>query len=253
MMNEAIAAILNHRSIRSFQDRPLSDEQIHMIVKCAQAAATSSFVQAYTIIGIKDPHKKAKLAELAGNQNYVLKNGHFFVFCLDSRRHEAAIEMEGLDPEEVREAFESTEWFMVGLIDAALAAQNAVLAAESMGLGICFIGAIRNNLQEVSELLKTPDRVIPLFGLCVGYPDNESSQKQRLPLANIYHEEEYLQDSELFKQQLEQYNQDISAYYHDRTGGARVDRWTQQITAKLKKPSRLYMKRFLESKKFPLK
>ena len=89
-MNETIKIMKHHRSIRSFMEKPLSDEQIQTIVESAQAASTSSYVQAYTIIGIKDAAKKAKLAELAGDQAYVAKNGHFFVFCLDLHRLELA-------------------------------------------------------------------------------------------------------------------------------------------------------------------
>ncbi|MFC7391792.1 oxygen-insensitive NADPH nitroreductase [Scopulibacillus cellulosilyticus] len=251
-MNETIKTILNHRSIRSFEDKKLTDEQIETIVKSAQAAATSSFVQAYTIIGVTDRDKKEKLAEAAGHQRYVVENGHFFVFCLDLHRHELAAEMEGLDKKDIIESIESTEMFMVGCIDAALAAENAVNAAESMGLGICFIGALRNNLNEVTKILKTPDRVIPLFGLCVGYPAKITGQKQRLPFENIYHKEEYIQDDEVLKDQLKQYNNDIIDYYKERTGGRRADRWTEQMAQKVSHPTRMYMKDFLKNKGLPL-
>ncbi|RCW42327.1 FMN reductase (NADPH) [Paenibacillus prosopidis] len=252
-MNEMIQTILNHRSIRSFEDKPLTEEQISVIVQSAQAAATSSFVQAYSIIGIKDPSKKEKLAELAGNQAYVSKNGHFFVFCLDLHRLELAGRMEGLSGEDAKETLTSTEMFMVGVIDATLAAQNAVMAAESMGLGVCYIGGIRNHLELVSELLKTPSRVVPLFGLCVGYPADHSDKKPRLPQMNIYHEDEYNQDTDQFIDQLEQYNAEISTYYASRTNGKRNDRWTEGMARFLKNPKRLYIKDYLEKIELPLK
>jgi FMN reductase (NADPH) len=251
-LNDVIRMILNHRSIRSFQNKALSDEHIQTLVESAQAASTSSFVQAYTIIGIKDPLRKEKLARIAGNQSHVVTNGHFFIFCLDLHRHELSVEMEGLNPSDVQQALESTEMFMVGVIDAALAAQNTSLAAESLGLGICYIGGLRNNLDEVSKLLRTPNRVIPLFGLSVGYPTKINDQKQRLPIANVYHEEEYISDDEQLKYQLKQYNADISAYYIERTNGSRQDRWTEGIASKLKDTKRLYLKQFLESKQLPL-
>ncbi|MGU4777261.1 nitroreductase family protein, partial [Escherichia coli] len=87
-MNPTIELLLNHRSIRKFKDEQLSSEQIQTIIASAQAAATSSHVQAYTIIGVTDREKKQKLAELAGNQAYVAENGHFFVFCADLYRHQ---------------------------------------------------------------------------------------------------------------------------------------------------------------------
>ncbi|MBD8070363.1 oxygen-insensitive NADPH nitroreductase [Bacillus sp. PS06] len=249
-MNSTIETILNHRSIRKFTDEPLTEEQIQLIVESAQAASTSSFVQAYTIIGVKNHEKKKKLAELAGNQSYVENNGHFFVFCADLNRHEMAAELEGKD---MPASLETTETFMVALIDAALASQNAVLAAESMGLGACYIGGIRNNLEEVQQVLKTPKRVLPLFGIAIGYPMQESSKKPRLPFSNIYHEDEYQQDTNLFKQQLEEYNQEISSYYHERTGGKRNDTWTAQMTNMMQAPKRTYMKDYINKQGLSLK
>ncbi|WP_071396081.1 oxygen-insensitive NADPH nitroreductase [Bacillus tuaregi] len=249
-MNQIIETLLAHRSIRKLQDKPLTKEQIELIVTSAQAASTSSYVQAYSIIGITDPAKKKKLAELSGNQSYVEKNGHFFVFCGDLHRHEMAGAMEN---KEVVDSIESTEKFMVMLIDAALAAQNAAIAAESLGLGICYIGGIRNQLDEVCELLKTPKRVIPLFGMAVGYPEKLTDQKPRLPLANIYHENEYEQDEAVYQQQLEEYNKVISRYYHERTKGKREDTWTCQMAGTFEKQSRMYMHEFINKHGLNLK
>jgi FMN reductase (NADPH) len=249
-MNEVITTILNHRSIRHFKDKQLSDEQIKTIVACAQAASTSSFIQAYSIIGIKDKEKKRKLAEIAGNQEYVAENGHLFVFCADLSRHELIGEMEGKN---VVASIESTEKFMVALIDATLAAQNAAIAAESMGLGICYIGGIRNKLEDVKGLLKTPDRVIPLFGMTVGYPEKINDQKPRLPFEHVYHEEEYEQDQDVYLRQLKEYNQVISNYYEERTSGKRKDTWTEQMANMLEKQTRMYMKDFVQKNKMDLR
>lgn len=249
-MNEVISTILNHRSIRHFEDRPLTDEQIRTIVSCAQSAATSSFIQAYSIIGIKDKEKKHKLAELAGNQPYVEQNGHFFIFCADLYRHMLVGEQEKQD---VLPSIESTEKFMVALIDTALAAQNAALAAESMGLGICYIGGIRNNLAEIKQLLKTPERVIPLFGIAVGYPTQIPDKKPRLPFGVIYHEEEYQQNNDLYLKMLKEYDELVANYYEKRTGGKRKDRWSEQIAGMLAKKSRMYMKEFVRNNKLDLR
>lgn len=249
-MNQIIETLLSHRSIRHFEDKPLTKEQIETIVVSAQAASTSSYVQAYSIIGVSNPEKKKILAELSGNQKYVEKNGHFFVFCADLYRLETAAAMENTD---VSTALESTEKFMVALIDAALAAQNAAIAAESLGLGICYIGGLRNNLDEVCALLKTPKKVIPLFGLAVGYPEKITDQRPRLPLTNIYHENEYQQNMDEFKQELLQYNEVVSSYYEKRTKGKRKDSWTGQMAASLSNPSRMYMKEFINKNGLDLK
>ncbi len=248
-MNQVIETILDHRSIRKFEDKPLSKEQIRLIVESAQSASTSSFVQAYTIIGVKDKEKKKKLAELAGNQSYVEHNGHFFVFCADLYRHEVAAEMENKN---VAQSLESTEKFMVAIIDAALAAQNGVLAAESLGLGACYIGGIRNNLEEVRKLLNIPTKVLPLFGIAVGFPAQNPDKKPRLPFDHIYHEDGYQEDLDQYKHELLQYNEEISAYYDERTKGKRKDTWTEQMTNSLITPKRTYMKEFVQKQGFLL-
>ncbi|RDU35272.1 oxygen-insensitive NADPH nitroreductase [Neobacillus piezotolerans] len=249
-MNETISTILGHRSIRKFEDKPLSDEQIKTIVQCAQSASTSSFIQAYSIIGIKDAEKKRRLSAISGNQSYVENNGHFFVFCADLYRHSLIGEQEG---REVLDSLESTEKFMVAVIDAALAAQNAAVAAESMGLGICYIGGLRNNLEEVQEVLSTPERVIPLFGMAVGYPAQDPGKKPRLPFSHVYHEDGYEQDLTVYMNGLEEYDREISAYYEERTSGKRRDTWSSQIAGMLEKKSRLYMKEFVTKNKIDLK
>jgi FMN reductase (NADPH) len=249
-MNEVIETILNHRSLRHFEDMPLTEEQIKTIVSCAQSASTSSFIQAYSIIGVKDKAKKKKLAEIAGNQEYVEINGHFFIFCADLNRHSIIGEMVQTD---VTPSIESTEKFMVALIDASLAAQNASIAAESMGLGICYIGGIRNNLEEVKNLLKTPERVIPLFGLAVGVPTKLTDKKPRLPFEHIYHEDEYEQDKQVYVSQLQKYDDLISNYYNERTEGKRKDRWSAQMAKMLDRKSRMYMKEFVQKNKLDLK
>ncbi|NJP39176.1 oxygen-insensitive NADPH nitroreductase [Alkalicoccus luteus] len=243
-MNETIELLQNHRSIRKLKDEPLSGDVIHTLVESAQMASTSSFVQAYSIIGVTDRPKKEKLAQLAGNQPYVAENGHFFVFCADFHRHIHAGEMEQTD---VIPAIESAEKMIVAVTDAALAAQNCSIAAESMGLGICYIGGLRNNIEEVSELLQLPDYVIPLFGIAVGFPEAEPDRKPRLPLEGIYFENAYPAPDK-HTEQLRAYNDTISAYYEERTAGARSDRWTQQVSGLLKDVKRPHMKQFLENK-----
>ncbi len=246
-MNEVIKSILNHRSIRKFADKTLTDEQIKLIVQSAQAASTSSFIQSYSIIGVKNKEKKLKLSELAGGQKYVAENGHFFVFCADLYRHELIADQYNQDAAEI---LESTEKFMVAVIDATLAAQNAVLAAESMGLGAVYIGGLRNQLPEVCHLLKTPPRVLPLFGVAIGYPVQNPDQKQRLPFEHVYHEEEYQGDQTKYLSQLKEYDQQISEYYEQRTNGERKDTWTGQMATMLARPTRMYMKEFVEKQGF---
>jgi FMN reductase (NADPH) len=163
-----IDLLQNHRSIRKFTDQKITSEDLEQILYSAQMAATSSHVQAYSIVGVTDQEKKKQLAEWAGDQSYVENCAHFFVFCADLHRlGEVAIRKE----KDLKDSLDYTEMFMVATIDAALAAQNAAIAAESLGLGIVYIGGIRNNPDKVSQLLKLPDKVYPVFGMCLGYPD----------------------------------------------------------------------------------
>ncbi|NPC94540.1 oxygen-insensitive NADPH nitroreductase [Bacillus sp. WMMC1349] len=246
-MNQTIETILDHRSIRSFTDQPLTKEEIRLLVESAQSASTSSYIQAYSIIGVTEQSKKRKLAALAGDQPYVEKNGHLFVFCVDLFRHHKIAREKG---EDIQASLEGTEIFMVGLIDAALAAQNMAVAAESMGLGICYIGGIRNDLGKVCELLETPEYVLPLFGLVVGHPANRSAKKPRLPLEHVYHENTYSLDQEDFHKALTDYDKTISSYYENRTNGKRTDQWTEQIMRHLKQSQRTYLNQFVKEKGF---
>lgn len=243
-MNQIIETLLNHRSIRNFTDEKLSTEQIHTIVKAAQQASTSSHVMAYTIIGITDENVKNMLYEVSG-QNYVKDNGHLFVFCGDLHRN---YQIQPADNNSaVQENIESTEQFIVTIIDAALAAQNASIAAESMGLGICYIGSLRNDINQVNEILELPDHVIPLFGLVVGYPDQQPEVKPRLPLEVVYHENKYLP----FEKQLDfikKYDNQMKNYYENRSSNTKVDTWSNQMVAKYSRPTRMDVTPFVKSK-----
>ncbi|MGM8364295.1 oxygen-insensitive NADPH nitroreductase [Virgibacillus sp. W0181] len=243
-MNETIETIMNHRSIRKFTDEKLTTEQIHTMIRAAQRAATSSFVMAYTIIGITDEDKKDKLMAISG-QPYVKANGHLFVFCADLHRVYEQTDKDST----VKTGLQSTEQFIVATIDASLAAQNAVLAAESMGLGICYLGSLRNNIRETNDILDLPDYVVPLFGLAVGYPAKQSEKKPRLPLEAVYHENQY--DNNLNRQQaiIEAFDNEIIEYYRGRSENKRMDTWTNQMKRKYSKNIRMDVNQFIKDKK----
>lgn len=244
-MNRVIEQILNHRSIRTFKDEPLTDEQIHIMVESAQRASTSSHYQAYSIIGLTDPSIKEEIAGLSGHA-HVKNSGHFFVFCADLNRLAY-----GADPEtktKMNANLENTEHFLVAAIDAALAAQNASLAAESMGLGICYIGGIRTDIKRVDELLNLPEFVIPLFGLAVGYPDHKPELKPRLPMEAIYFENTYRPDEQAYHRALERFDETLQEYYAKRSTNQRQDNWSTQIQRKLSKPVRMEVTEYIQSK-----
>ena len=247
-MNEVMKLMENHRSVRSYTDQEIAGELLTSILKVSQSASTSSNLQAYSIIVLRDKEKKSKLAELCGNQRYIEDCPVFLVFCGDLSRIDYCGEKYG------RKAnLDHTEAFLMTSIDAALIAQNVLLAAESEGLGGVFIGGIRNNSQEVSDLLKLPDLVYPVFGMCIGYPDHSKlpGTKPRLPLEAIVHEEEYSETKK--EKHIEEYDRTMLDYYRTRPQAARDESWSAYVSKVYEKPKRMHLKGFLENKKFGLK
>ncbi|KKD59266.1 FMN reductase [Grimontia sp. AD028] len=240
-MTPAIETILSHRSIRKFTDQPITDEQRNAIIDSARAASTSSFIQCTSIIRVIDKEKRQLLAEYAGNQPYVADAAEFFVFCADFNRHLQ------IKPDAQVGFAEQT---LIGAIDGALMAQNALIAAESLGLGGVYIGGLRNNPDKVANLLKLPEQVFPLFGLCLGYPSQDPEVKPRLPSELVVHTDEY---SAMDKAVLENYDSEVREYYRTRTGGNKEMSWSEQISGTLSKEARPFMKAFLESKGFSTK
>ncbi|TDF94109.1 oxygen-insensitive NADPH nitroreductase [Paenibacillus piri] len=244
-MNEVTALLKKHTSIRKFTGQPVTDEQLHAIVESAQCASTSSNVQAYSIIRVADEHMKQQLSVLSGNYSYVLECPVFLVWCADLfRLHQAHALHEDAEPAYIG----TTEHLIVATVDTALAAQNAAIAAESMGLGIVYIGGIRNHIAEVAKLLQLPKYVYPVFGMCLGYPDQQPGLRPRLPLAAVLHENTY--DPERMTRPMEEYDRIIQQYITKRTGGKKTSTWSEDMTAKLKTPARLHMKSFLELQGF---
>ncbi len=238
----------SHRSIRKFKQQPIPADVKEDILSSAQMASTSSHVQAYSIIGVTDQEKKRQIAEWAGQQSYVEQCGHFLVFCADLNRLEHVLSKQGVETD----SFNHTEPFLVASVDAALAAQNAAIAAEAHGLGTVYIGGIRNEIQKVSDLLNLPDLVYPVFGMCMGYPDQDPAQKPRLPQEAIYFENEY-PTYEHIESHVEEFDNVMKHYYEERTQGKRTDTWSDMMVKTLGEPRRTHMKSFLQSKGFMLK
>ncbi len=187
--NSIVKFLNSHASVRRYAADPVTDEQINKIIEIAQRAPTSSNFQAYSIIVVRDPLKKEKLSILCGNQPHVKECPVFLVFCPDLLRVRKICAESGYRFRE-----EYFEYLLLAIVDAALAGQNALLAAEGLGLGACMIGGMRNRPQEVAELLDLPARVFALFGLTVGVPTRSAMVKPRLPVSVIRHDEWYETD-----------------------------------------------------------
>lgn len=245
-MNPTIELLKSHRSIRKFTEQKIPRELFEELIRAGQSAATSSHVQAYTIIHVVNPENRAKLAELAGGQAYVAESSDFLVFCADMKRATEAAERAGADV--VRGM---TEHLLVASVDTALIAQNIAIAAESEGLGICYIGGIRNNPAEVSEILQLPEHVYPVFGMCLGYPDQNPEVKPRLPLASILKEDFYRADED--EALVAEFDETMRIYYLARTGGNKETNWSEQLKPLFTTKIRPHMKAFLEARGFKMK
>lgn len=243
-MNATIDLLMRHRSIRRFKSTPIAEEVLHTIVQAAQRASTSSNVQAYSVIAVTDSQLKQQLAEISGNQQNVLECPLFLVWCADLYRNQVAVEAEG-----IQMVAGTTENFIVATVDAALAAQNAAVAAESLGLGIVYVGGIRNNIREVTRLLGLPKLVYPVFGMCVGYPDQDPDLRPRLPLEAVLHREKYNVDA---APAIQKYDEVMREYYLERTGGKRDTTWSKEMAAKYSRRVRLEMREYLQDQGFML-
>ncbi|MFQ3231244.1 MAG: nitroreductase, partial [Reinekea sp.] len=204
-MNETLALLQSHRSIRKFTDETIPQEKLEQWIQAGQAAATSSFIQACTVIQVGQGEQRDTLAHLAADQKYVSEAPVFLVFCADMNRHKVACE---LHDSEMHKGY--TEQFLTASLDVGLFAQNVVTAAESEGMGICYIGALRNNIEAVADLLELPELVYPVFGLCIGKPAQNPEVKPRLPLSVVLKQNTY--SSEGDKTALADYDEHIQNY-----------------------------------------
>ncbi|MGB9737702.1 MAG: NADPH-dependent oxidoreductase [Chloroflexus sp.] len=201
--------LLSHRSVRSYSNEPLPEGVLETMIAAAQSASTSSNLQTWSVVAVTDPERKDRLATLAGNQNQIRRAPLFLVWLADLARLAHAAETRQMP----HEGLDYLEMWLVGVIDAALAAQNAAIAAEALGLGIVYIGAIRNHPLEVAGELQLPPMVMPVFGMCVGWPNpaRPAAIKPRLPQAAVLHREVY--QPEQIPPAVERYNATMNAFY----------------------------------------
>lgn len=225
-MTPTIELLCSHRSIRKFTRQPVTEQQRKAILDSARATSSSNFLQCSTIIRVTDPTLREQLVALSGGQRYVASAAEFWVFCADFNRHWQICPHIELG---------MTEQLLIGVVDTAMMGQSALLAAESLGLGGVFIGGIRNHIAEVTRLLALPRYVLPVFGLCLGWPDSNPQQKPRLPAELMMFENHY---QPLNKTQLAAYDQQLAAYYASRGDGNQLqslsDLLRKNLTTKLR-------------------
>lgn len=225
--NPVVRTLLSHRSVRHYLPHPLPENTLETLVAAAQSAATSSNLQAWSVIAVEDQERRDRLAYLAGNQAHIAAAPLFLVWVADLSR----LGRMASRADSPREALDYTEMFIVAAVDATLAAQNAVIAAESLGLGTVYIGGLRNHPVEVAKELDLPPGAFSIFGLCVGHPDptKPASVKPRLPQEAILHRERY--DAAHEDARIARYDVDANGFQIER--GLKPRAWSSTMLRRI--------------------
>ena len=238
-ITDTIRTLNNHVSIRKYTDEPVDDETVLTLLRAARRSPTSSNMQTYSFVVVRDLETRRKLkAFMVGNQDHVLTCQVFVAVCADISRVIRACELH-------RKTLARTlEISMVATVDAALVGMSLSTAAESMGLGTVMVGSIRNDPEEAARLLGLPEGVFVVFGLCIGWPDERPPQKPRMPEELIIHFERYNQAG--VDEHLHEYDKALAAYRRSVGQETPDTAWTSKMADRFPKPARPGMRAALE-------
>ena len=234
-MSETITLMKSHTSVRRFKEEVIPQEDLNTILSAGQMASSWKNFQSYSVIVVRSQEKKEALYELVP-QEAIRQSAAFLLFVGDLNRAEkgARLHTDIFQPQGV-------EGILITSVDAALAGQNTLLAAESLGYGGVIIGLVRYKSVELAELFKLPDYTYPVFGIALGVPNQQHDVKPRLPLENVVFEEEY----------QEQTTETIEAYDRVQTeyAGARATTtWSQRLAEQFGQPEPSSTRENLEQK-----
>jgi FMN reductase (NADPH) len=252
MSTRTIELIHQHGSVREYKKDLVPEDWIEMIVTAGQRASTSSNLQTYSVIVTADPTKKQIIQDISGGQKHISQAPVFMLWCADFSRLKRVCEAQGY-------AIEAgyMENFMVAVVDAAIAMQNAALAAESLGLGFCYIGALRNDPERVIELFKLPKLVYPVAGMTLGWPVKPPRIRPRLPLRAVLHSDTYQQDDQVYLEEYDQAMIETGIYKGRQVGKEDFDSrkygWMEHSARRSSKPSRPHLLRTIKKAGFSLK
>ena len=235
-MTETTTLMKSHSSVRRFKEQEIPQADLTEILTAAQMASSWKNFQSYSVIVVRSQEKKAALYELVP-QEAIRQSAAFLLFVGDLNRAEkgAKIHTDSFQPQGV-------EGLLISSVDAALAAQNTLLAAESMGYGGVIIGLVRYKSEEVSELFKLPDYTYPVFGIALGVPNQRHDVKPRLPLSQMVFDEEYQEQS---VEAIEAYDR-VQAEY---AGARATTTWSQRLAEQFGQAEPSSTRRNLEQKK----
>jgi FMN reductase (NADPH) len=253
--NPVLDLMHEHGSVRHYRPDPVSPETVSAIVYAAQRASTSSNLQMWTVIAVTEAEKRSRLAELCGNQRHIAEAPVFLAWCADLARLDRACQLRGYT-----QVTDYVENFLVAAADVAIASQNAALAAESLGLGICYIGGVRNKPSDIIELLELPRLTFPITGMTLGWPAVDPIIRPRLATEAVLHWEHY--DPCDQDRLLASYDQAMIAtgIYQGRQvavpgmdGEVEDYGWLEHSARRVSQPSRTRLREVLEGQGFLLK
>lgn len=181
-----IDTIHQHRSIRKYKPDPVPEDLLEEFLQAGIRASSSGNMQAFSIIITTDRKLREELFEPHMYQRMVLDAPVLLTFCADFHRMRSWLRLSNAP-----DSFDNFMSFMVAAIDAVLVSQNVALAAESKGLGICYLGSTLANCGQIGEILNLPKSVVPIVGFTLGYPAQDPAPRDRLPLDGLVHHEKY--------------------------------------------------------------
>ena len=234
-MSETITLMKSHTSVRRFKEEAIPQEDLNEIISAAQMASSWKNFQSYSVILVRSQEKKDALFELVP-QEAIRQSAAFLLFVGDLNRAEkgARLHTDTFQPQGV-------EGLLITAVDAALAGQNTLLAAESLGYGGVIIGLVRYKSVEIAELFNLPDYTYPVFGIALGVPNQKHDVKPRLPLENVVFEEEYQEQT---AEAIEAYDR-VQAEY---AGARATTTWSQRLAEQFGQPEPSSTRENLEQK-----
>ncbi len=240
--------LLKRTSVRRYERDKIEPEKLDLIYRAIANTPTSYNGQQYSVIAIEDQSKKELLYEIIG-QKQIKTSAVFLVFCVDFNKVSVLAKAKKLDVPRIQDKMDGV---MIGLIDAALAMQNAVTAAQSLGLGSCCIGYTRTaNPARVAEILQLPEGVFVACGLSIGYPRETPDLKPKQPLSLLIHKEHYRTDD--MTKELEEYDRAIHEYNSCRTGTKTDNDWCAHMLDYYREALKYDMEGYLKAQGFNLK
>ncbi len=181
-----VEQLLAHRTIRKYKIQPVEEEFLEKILQAGCRSATTGNMQLYSIIVTTDEENKKRLAPCHFNQPMVVNAPLVLTFCADFNRFNKWCRVSEAEP-----GYDNFLSFVTASIDAVIVAQTVTIAAESLGLGVCYLGTTTYMASRIIDILKLPKGVVPVTTLTIGWPDEDPEQVDRLPLKGIVHKEFY--------------------------------------------------------------